>query len=74
MGDKDTVMLRGKYLGFTFEEVMERDLPYCEFIYSLKFVKEDFKDFQNWLKIHIKDARKKKLDGTMERIQKSMNM
>ena len=43
----------GKYSGQQFEDILERDLPYCEFMLSLKFVKKENKDLVEWLKINV---------------------
>jgi len=46
-------LTHGKYLNHTFEEVLSKDLPYCQFMASLKFVKPHFKEFVDFLKVNL---------------------
>ena len=48
-----TVLNHGKYAGFTFEEIIRQDLPYCQFMLTLKFVKPHFKEFIDFLKVNV---------------------
>ena len=47
----------GKYSGLQFEDILQRDLPYCEFMLSLKYVKKENSDFVEWLKLNIQRKR-----------------
>lgn len=50
------ILLHGKYSGFTFEEILKKDLPYCNFMKSLKFVKPHFQAFIDFLDINLEKA------------------
>lgn len=52
-----TLLLKGKYSGSTFESILAKDLNYCNFIMTLRFPTPEMKDFQDWLKVNIHDAR-----------------
>lgn len=43
------MLLKGKYANSTFQEVLETDTAYCEFIVSCKYLKPDFQIFKDWL-------------------------
>lgn len=51
------IQLVGKYQGIPFEDILKKDLPYCEFMLNLKFVKKENQPLVDWLKEHI-DARR----------------
>lgn len=52
----NTILLHGKHAGHTFTEILAKDLPYCEFMLSLKFVKPHFVDFVEFLKGNVPRA------------------
>ena len=47
------MLLHGKYANHTFDEVLVKDLAYCQFMSELKFVKPHFKEFIDWLKVNL---------------------
>ena len=47
----------GKYAGHEFEDILQKDLPYCEFMLSLRFVKKENRDFVEWLKLNVQRKR-----------------
>jgi len=55
----NTLLLKGKYTGSTYGDVLNKDLNYCEFIVNMKYVSAELKDFQNWLDCNIVEARAK---------------
>lgn len=50
------ILLQGKYSGYTFEDVLAKDLPYCNFMKTLKFVKPYYKDFIDFLELNLEKA------------------
>lgn len=66
----NTILHKGKYYGYTFEDILKKDLNYCNFIMSLKYASADMKDFQDWLKVNIDEAKKAFADKESERINK----
>ena len=61
------IQLVGKYQGVPFEDILKKDLPYCEFMLSLKFVKKENQPLVDWLKVNI-DAQRE--DVRLEKISK----
>jgi len=55
----NTLLLKGKYMGSTYGDVLTKDLNYCEFIVNMKYVSAELKDFQKWLDCNIVEARAK---------------
>lgn len=51
----------GKYAGLEFEDILLRDLPYCEFMLTLKFVKPENVALVKYLTEHIVARREKYL-------------
>lgn len=47
----------GKYSGYKYEDILQKDLPYCEFMLSLKYVKKENSEFVEWLKLNIQRKR-----------------
>lgn len=47
------ILLHGKYSGYSFEDVLKKDLAYCTFMKSLKFVKPHFQSFIDFLDTHL---------------------
>lgn len=62
-----SILLHGKYSGCTYEEVLKKDLAYCQFMLLLKFVKPHFQEFVDWLKVNVPRAemeeRQKRIDA-----------
>lgn len=61
--------LTGKYSGLEFEDILEKDLPYCEFMLSLKFVKAENEAFIEFLQANIDSARLKKRVAAIARLR-----
>lgn len=72
-----TVLMKGKYSGMTFEDILHKDINYCSFIMGMKFVSKDLQDFKNWLDITFDVAYelhvKRELDRVAQRHLKSLN-
>ena len=67
------VILKGKYLGSTFQEVLDKDLNYCRFILALKFPSVEMKEFQDFLKDNIDAAIEKYVKLQQEIIAKRLS-
>lgn len=61
--------LTGKYTGLEFEDILEKDLPYCEFMLSLHFVKKENEPFIDFLQANIDAARLKKRVAAIARLR-----
>lgn len=68
-----TILLKGKYLGSTFQDILEKDLNYCKFIVSLKFPSKDIKEFQDWLKVNIDEAIAKYVEHELAKMAKRLS-
>lgn len=68
-----TILLKGKYLGSTFQDVLLKDLNYCKFIISLKFPSVDMKEFQDWLKVNIDEAIAKHIERELAKMAKRLS-
>ena len=68
----DNIILFGqKYQGLTFQQVLDKDLPYCEFIHRCRS-NEKTESFKKFLEVNIQDARIKKEQDKILRITKNM--
>lgn len=52
----------GQYNGLTFEDLLDHDLSYCQYIHRLPVNKRN-KDFKEWLCHHLKEAEEKDLQN-----------
>lgn len=69
-----TVLLQGKYVGLTYEDVLEKDIHYCKFINEMKFTSIGMKDFQLWLRGGALDAGvKNHIAVELEKMAKRLN-
>ncbi len=66
----DSILLKGKHNGSTYQHVLDNDLPYCEYLLTLKFVTKEFKPFIEWLNDNIQKALNAKRDIEIERLNK----
>ena len=67
-----TLLLKGKYTGSTFEEVLDHDLNYCDFISKMKFVSKELKDFKDWLAVNLPAGVEKHRQAELARINKQL--
>lgn len=67
-----TILLKGKYSGSSFQDIIDKDLNYCKFIESLKFASKEFKEFQDWLVLALPIAIEKHIAKELERIHKQL--
>lgn len=44
-----TFLLRGKYSGLQYKDILNKDLNYCLFINELKYPSPEMLDFKNYL-------------------------
>jgi hypothetical protein len=73
-----TFLLKGKYSGSTFEEILNKDLNYCLFLIDIKYPSEEIKTFVNWLtsinqtnnKAYIDNAIDIRFEKQVERMNK----
>jgi Trm5-related predicted tRNA methylase len=67
-----TVLLKGKYIGLTYKEILDKDINYCLFILSLRFVSNELKEFKEWLSLNIEEAKvahlKRKADAMAKQL------
>lgn len=69
----DNIILFGtKYQGLTFEELLNKDLPYCEFIHRCHSNEKTAK-FKKFLVDNIQEARNKKIQDDIVKLSKRMN-
>lgn len=72
-----TILMKGKYSGMTFEDILHKDINYCAFINEMKFVSKELQDFKNWLSITFDVAYElhvtRELDRVSKRHLKSLN-
>lgn len=47
------ILLKGKHSGSKFEDILEHDFPYCQFIVSLKHISKDFQEFRDFLDANL---------------------
>jgi len=59
----------GKYAGYEFEDILQMDLPYCEFMLSLKFVKKENQKLIDFLKENIEQRRRQAHDEAVQRLK-----
>lgn len=60
----------GRYMNHTFVETLDKDLPYCEFILSMKHVSKNFLPFQEWLKTNIQSKRNAEIESKIAKLSK----
>lgn len=60
-------LIKGKYINENFEDVLQKDLPYCEYILSMKYVSKEFAEFKDWLQHHIYLRREQALSETIKK-------
>jgi hypothetical protein len=61
-----------RYTGLTFEQVLAKDLAYCEFIHKCPSNEKTAK-FKQYLIDHIKDARNKKIQADILKVSARLN-
>lgn len=67
-------LLKGKYAGYSFAEVLDKDIGYCQFVNKLEFLSPEMKEFSDWLSFNDRlQARysKRILDLTIKRLSSS---
>jgi hypothetical protein len=66
----DNVILFGKYIGLTYEELVEKDLNYCKFLLSFKYTNSKNEDLIKYLKEREDIVNKKILNRRLEQTTK----
>jgi hypothetical protein len=66
----DNVILFGKYIGLTYEELVEKDLNYCKFLLSFKYTNSKNEDLIKYLKEREDIINKKILNRRLEQTTK----
>lgn len=46
----NTIIMFGKYLGLTYQDLLLKDINYCRWLFNLKFTNDANEDLINWLK------------------------
>lgn len=64
------ILLVGKYAGFSFSEILKKDLPYCQFMKSLKFTKPSYQQFIEFLNQNLDTAIEEKKLESIAKIMK----
>jgi len=66
----DSIILFGKYVGLTYEELIAKDLNYCKFLLSFKYTNSKNEDLIKYLKEREDIIDKKILDHRLSQTTK----
>lgn len=64
---KNEKLLAGKYAGYTFDQILTKDLQYAEFLVSLPIVSPAYEDFVKFSKDNIQIYKEKKFQDKLRK-------